>query len=101
MLKKSARGVTFTFDEKSDEQIYLAGDFNNWNEKSHPLKKGKDKKWSITIKLPPGEHQFRYVKNNEWYNDHKADKYVRTVWDSDNSVVVVPESRKEKVAARR
>lgn len=81
--------VIFIFDYSTDEQVYLVGDFNNWDEGSHPLKKRDDGRWFIGLKLPPGEYEFKYKVGAQWYNDYAADNYVQNVWGSDNSVVIV------------
>jgi 1,4-alpha-glucan branching enzyme len=80
--------IEFIFDYPCQEQVYLVGDFNDWNEKSHPME-CKDGKWKLEIELPPGEYEFKYLVGKIWYNDYAAHKYVPNCWDSENSVVVV------------
>lgn len=87
---KEDRKVEFTFDHPCDDQVYLVGDFNQWNEKSHPMK-CRDGTWKLELELPPGEYEFKYLAGKLWYNDYAAHKYVPNPWDSENSVVVVGE----------
>lgn len=73
-------------------KIYLAGDFNNWEFESTPLKKQKDGSLATTLDLQTGsEYQYRYVLDGErWENDYSADKYVPTaIPNVENSVVIV------------
>jgi 1,4-alpha-glucan branching enzyme len=83
--------VTFTLPEAiKAETAYLVGDFNNWDEKSTPMKMVKKSgQFSITLDLETGrEYQFRYLVNGtEWHNDWHADKYVPNPFSGDNSVV--------------
>ena len=74
-----------------DSIVYLAADFNNWDIKALPMKKGKDGSYSVTVNLPSGaEYQYRYFANNYlWINDEAADKYVPNNIDGENSVVVL------------
>ena len=96
MLKKEAidKGkaikVTFYTHKLSEAgSVYLAGDFNEWNETSHPMTKLKDGRFKLVVKLDPGrEYQFRYLVDGEWHNDWEADKYVSNPFSGDNSVVV-------------
>jgi 1,4-alpha-glucan branching enzyme len=81
---------TFKFRAKGAQNVFLAGDFNDWDERSHPMKKMEDF-WQLTLKLPPGEHRFKYLVDGFWHNDLEAHKYVPNAWGSDDSVVVVPE----------
>lgn len=72
------------------DTVCLVGDFNNWNESSHPMNRDRaDGTWYIVLTLDRGkEYQFRYLVNgSEWHNDWKADKYVPNPFGGANSVV--------------
>jgi 1,4-alpha-glucan branching enzyme len=75
------------------KEVFLVGDFNDWNQSATPLKKAKNV-WKTTLELEQGqEYQFRYlVDGAEWYNDEAADKYIPNNIDGDNSVVVTAKS---------
>lgn len=80
------------------DQVYLVGDFNGWNETSHPMKCNRDDgMWYLTLELDHGRrYQFRYlVDGREWHNDWKADDYVPNPFGGTNSVVftVLPDSQ--------
>lgn len=87
--------VTFSLSNeiaKSAKTVHLVGQFNDWDEKTTPMKKLKDGSFSVTLDLETGrEYQFRYLIDHKiWENDWNADKYVVTHFgDCDNSVVVV------------
>jgi 1,4-alpha-glucan branching enzyme len=72
------------------ETVHLVGDFNEWDEHSHPMTQLKDGRFSITLELDLGqEYQFRYLVNqSEWHNDWEADKYVPNPFSGDNSVII-------------
>ena len=40
-------------------QVFLAGDFNNWDTQSLPMKRGKDGVWKAKIKLPSGRRSIK------------------------------------------
>lgn len=72
--------------------VSLVGDFNNWNQVMHPMRRLKSGAFSITVDLEPGrEYQYRFlIDGHTWENDWHADKYVATPFgDSQNSVIVV------------
>jgi 1,4-alpha-glucan branching enzyme len=74
------------------DELYLVGDFNNWSDTSHPMKKMKDGAFSLDIELPLGKDcQFRYrTGGNVWLNDPQADAYVPCGYASaENSMVKV------------
>jgi 1,4-alpha-glucan branching enzyme len=69
-------------------QVHLVGDFNQWNESSHPMEKsGKHFKLSLDLELDQ-RYQFRYLVNGtDWHNDWEADEYVPNAFGGENSVV--------------
>lgn len=76
------------------EEVYLVGDFNNWDERSLLMEKKVDTKkkvtkFSMTLDLDLGrDYQYRYLVNGkDWHNDWDADKYVSNPFSGDNSVV--------------
>ena len=96
MLKKtlSKNGktyrVTFTVPAGADAQeIYLCGEFNDWDESSHPLKRRKDGHFSTTLTLEKGcSYRYRYLFDGErWENDEAADAYKPNPFGGDDSVV--------------
>lgn len=73
------------------KSVCIVGDFNNWNIHADPMKKLKNRDYTIKLDLEPGkEYQYRYfIDESKWENDWNADKYVRSIYgDSDNSVVM-------------
>ena len=77
---------------KQADEIYIVGEFNDWNTSATPMKKLKNGKFTSTLDLNVGrEYQFRYLLDGEeWENDWQADKYVPNSYgDCENSVVVV------------
>jgi len=68
-------GVVFNYKTDGKKQIYLAGNFNNWNPADPKfLMKDDDGDgvWSITVKLAPGTYQYKYVIDSKWTQDTYA-----------------------------
>ena len=64
--------------------VFLSGDFNLWNHSSHPLKKGKDGKWKISLPLSPGPYQYRFLVDGEWQNDPSSTECVANPFGTSN-----------------
>ncbi len=82
--------VTFSLPaEVRGETAYLVGDFNDWDENSHPMQRDETGRFVITLDLEKGrEYHFRYlIDANEWHNDWQADRYVQNSFGGDDSVV--------------
>ncbi len=97
MLKKQAiqkgKVIKVTFETHplpEAEEVFLVGDFNDWDESAAPMeKRKKDGCFKLALKLEPGqEYQFRYLVDGEWHNEWEADKYAPNPFSGDNSVVV-------------
>jgi 1,4-alpha-glucan branching enzyme len=92
---KSVYKVTFTVPAEAASEakkIALVGEFNGWNpDEAIALKKQKDGSFKASLELGAGEYQFRYILDDEkWENDWEADKYVPAGVDAtENSVVVL------------
>ncbi|MBI5836485.1 MAG: isoamylase early set domain-containing protein [Candidatus Eisenbacteria bacterium] len=86
--------VRFNFLHATDQQVCLVGDFNDWDEESHPMLRTPDSTHTLELRLTPGEYEYKFKVGAAWYNDDYAHKYVPNLWGSENSVVVVPESSK-------
>jgi 1,4-alpha-glucan branching enzyme len=82
--------VTFILPDSTwADTIYLVGDFNAWNQSSHPFRLDREGNWRLTIDLEVGRsYEFRYRRDGEWMNDSQADGYVRNPHGSDNFLVV-------------
>jgi 1,4-alpha-glucan branching enzyme len=98
MIKKSysktGRSCRVTFDlppEVDAQTACVCGEFNDWDENSHPMKRRRDGSFRLTISLKPGrQYRFRYLLDGErWESDEAADGYVSNPFGSDDSVVEI------------
>ena len=69
----AAENVIFTYAPPNPSEITtvsLRGSFNEWGET--PMLPQSDGAWSVTIDLPPGEHEYKYCVNESWPQDMAA-----------------------------
>ena len=89
---KTGRSCRVTFELPpgiNAQTACLCGDFNQWSQDSHPMKRRKDGSFTITISLKPG-HQYRYrffLDGERWENDWAAEAYLPNEYGSEDSVV--------------
>jgi 1,4-alpha-glucan branching enzyme len=50
-------------------QVFLLGDFNQWDGKKYPMKKGKIGEWEKALMLPPGSYEYKYIVDGQWQED--------------------------------
>ncbi len=98
MLKKSytktKEKCRVTFKLPSDvnaEAAFLVGEFNEWSEEAHPMKKLKDGGFSTTLSLQSGQaYRFRYLLDrSRWENDWAPDGYIANEFGTDDSIVKI------------
>jgi 1,4-alpha-glucan branching enzyme len=82
--------VTFELpvDVEGGQDVYLVGEFNDWNAHATKLRK-KGSSFAVTLDLDRDrEYQYRYlIDETTWRNDQAADRYVPNPFNGENSVV--------------
>ncbi len=70
-------------------KVTVVGDFNNWEKEATPLKRQENGDFTTILELDAGkEYRFRYlIDGQRWENDWYADKYVKSPYDVEDSVV--------------
>jgi 1,4-alpha-glucan branching enzyme len=93
----SPEGVTFRFYRPNVSTVCVAGTFNDWQQDATPMIDAGEGWWTLTLNLPPGDYQFRYVADGAWFTDQASHGVERTHlgW---NSVLVVPGLRRRLAA---
>jgi 1,4-alpha-glucan branching enzyme len=89
-IKKATR-IAFTLAAPEAQSVFLVGDFNNWDETSHPLKKNSDGTWKINISLTPGRYEYRLLVDGAWQNDPKCMSFTPNPFGQENCILVVEE----------
>ncbi len=82
-------GVLFTYIAPDARTVHLAGDFNGWDATALPLIKGDDGVWSVTVALPPGEHEYKFVVDDQWLEDPDNPRRRSDPFGGYNSVVTI------------
>ena len=69
--------------------VFLAGNFNQWNLSSHPLKKDKRGIWKISLPLNPGRYEYRFFVDKQWQNDPYCSSLVENPFGTFNCLKIV------------
>ena len=69
----TADGVVFVFKPEGagTKKIFLAGNFNDWkpNNPQYLMTADAGGTYTITVKLPPGTYQYKFVADGQWIKD--------------------------------
>ncbi len=81
--------VEFTLHAPDANKVCIAGQFNEWNTKSMPMKKSKDGTWRIKIKLPRGKYEYKYLVDGAWAQDISGAEMIPNPFGTSNCVINV------------
>lgn len=68
------------------KRIYLAGSFNNWNEKDIQLKRTSTG-WELPVYLADGTHTYKYIVDGQWTFDFTNPDRFPNEFNDFNSVI--------------
>ena len=79
----------FSFQSvKPAKRVNLAGEFNGWNTQSTSMSCGDDAVWRITVQMPAGEQQYKFVVDgDQWQPDPRNDQVISDGQGGNNSVL--------------
>jgi len=92
--EKKVKVVTFRFKPgKAVSNVFLAGTFNDWNDsKTRMTDADGDGVYEVTLILPMGRYQYKFVADGEWITDRSASEFAPDGFGGQNSVIVVDDS---------
>lgn len=86
---KDVRKIRFSFTDPEAKTVSVAGDFNQWDIFSHPMKKNKNGIWSISVPFPLGQFEYLFFVDGQWVFDPNCDCSVGNTFGTENCLIVV------------
>jgi len=83
------RRVQFDFPGGGAGKVFLVGDFNQWRESAHPMKRGDDGVWKKILMLPPGRYEYKFRVDDRWAEDPANGRRCLNAFGSFNCVIEV------------
>ena len=82
----------YIFYHKDDaaKNVYIVGDFNNWNPYSHPLRKNISGLWEIEIDIIPGNYAYRFIVDGVFRKDPLGTEIAHDKFDNKFSLIKLP-----------
>jgi 1,4-alpha-glucan branching enzyme len=89
--KKTLNGkeVEIIFYAPEAKEVFLAGEFNQWDTESLPMAKDKNGVWKQRIKLTPGHYEYKIFMDGNWFEDTKGSEVVSNPFGTQNLVIEV------------
>ncbi len=86
---KSGKKTTFRLQAPEATQVFVAGCFNDWDPFANPLERGEEGMWTCTLVLEPGEHEYRFVVDDVWWDDPLNQMRRPTEFGCENCILIV------------
>lgn len=89
-VEKGGKKVSFAIEAPAANSVMLAGDFNEWDYETTPLKRvGRSNIWKSDLYLKPGRYEYKFVVDGNWVSDPRNSNKVRNNFGTENSVIEV------------
>jgi 1,4-alpha-glucan branching enzyme len=87
--KASTPAIEFTLSAPEAKEVFLVGDFNDWNPTEYRLRRYKDGIYKKKLQLKPGRYQYLFRVDGEWRPDPDHSERISNPFGSENSVITV------------
>ena len=79
--------VEFSLVAPDAKEVFLVGDFNNWNGEGYRMKKFKDGICKKKVPLKPGRYEYRFIVDGNWWTDPRANETCPNAFGTQNSII--------------
>jgi 1,4-alpha-glucan branching enzyme len=86
---QNGRMVEFSLQAPEAKEVFLAGEFNQWDAQSMPMKRGKDGNWKVKKALPPGRYEYKFFLDKQWVEGLPGTELVPNHFGTQNCVLRV------------
>lgn len=88
--KPELKSVTFTVHADAGQNVRLAGCFTDWEAKAKKMTfKKATGVYCATVKLAPGEYQYKFIIGDKWVADDQNTEFVPNDKGTFNSKLVI------------
>ena len=87
MFTKGQKEGTIRFSLRSQgsaQKVLVAGSFSQW--KPLTMRRQREGSFALTVTVPSGIHEYRFIVDGNWTTDPDNDTYVLNPYGSANSV---------------
>lgn len=87
--KPKRRRTLFLIEAPEAGEVYLVGDFNNWDARKHPMKREENGVWKKITILVPGRYEYKFLVDGRWQTDTASDQTCWNNYGTQNNVIEV------------
>jgi len=86
MAKSIKKTETFQIEAPDAADVALVGDFTDWQKNPVLMSRQKNGVWKASVRLDPGEHEYRFLVDGQWRNDNSCPLTRPNPYGETNSV---------------
>ena len=83
------REVNFAPYAPEAREIFLAGDFNQWDTQLLTMKRDKKGIWKLKTPLPPGRYEYKFYVDGNWFEGSTGTEQVLNPFGTQNFVLEI------------
>ena len=87
--KNILKPINFYCDANGAAQVFIVGDFNDWNSSSHRMEKRHDGTWYAQLQLNHGHHHYLFFVDGKPTLDPRAQGIGRNEMNEKVSLIAV------------
>lgn len=89
-LTAHAEFIGLSLDAPDAREVRVAGSFDPYWQKTHPMKKDVNGRWTVVLDLPPGRYEYQFLVDGQWRHDPSLPKTADAFGGWNNVLVVIP-----------
>ena len=90
-VKEQIREVSFCLSVPEAKEVFVAGDFNQWQVNDRSKMELENGAWVKRLQLKPGCYKYRFVVDGQWRHDPENQRYQKNPFGSVDSLLEVGE----------
>ena len=87
--RATAPSVEFTVMAPAAKEVFLVGDFNDWQTEGFQMRKFKDGVCRKKVALKPGRYEYLFLVDGDWWTDPQNDARCPNPFGMENSVILI------------
>lgn len=88
--KKKTPSIEFQLLAPDAKEVFLVGDFNDWDPTMYKMRKFKGDVFKKKLPLKTGRYEYKFVVDGEWWTDPANSEKQPTSFGAENSVITIP-----------